>query len=156
MSWLWTQCSLYFETPPTAYTAEKILYILLDPNLNPDKICQERPTNVTHSATYVVDITKLHLPDDLVKDSFGKWNHSGSHTVPFHAYVHTDGFIEVDKCAQGATGKDVYYLKRLHSTHPSNPDFKRLIALISGKCIKAQTREHHLLGLREPSHAIPN
>jgi len=29
-----------FETPPTAYTAEKILRILLDPNINPDKICE--------------------------------------------------------------------------------------------------------------------
>ena len=128
-----------FETPPTAYTSEKILRILLDPNINPDKICQERPTNVTHSATYVVDIAKLYYPNDIKKNSFGKWNHSGSHTILFYAYVHTDGYIEVDKCAQGATGKDVYYLKRLHSTHPSNPDFKRLIALISGKYTKAHS-----------------
>ena len=45
-----------FETPPTAYTTENILCILLDPNINPDEICQERSTNVTHSAIYVMDI----------------------------------------------------------------------------------------------------
>lgn len=31
-------------------------------------------------------------------------------------------------------GDDVVYLRRLHSVHPSNSDFKRLIAFVSGKC----------------------
>ena len=121
-----------FETPPTAYTAEGILRILLDPQLKQCRICQERPTSVTRSATFVVDVTKLHHPDDIKKDTFGKWNHSGSHTIPFHIHIGSDDDISIEKCAPGATGSDIYYLRRLHSTHPSNPEFKRLIALISG------------------------
>lgn len=121
-----------FETPPTTYTAEQILRILLDPNINHNRICQERPTTAIRSSTFVVDITKLRHPDDIKKDSFGKWNHSGSHTVPFHAQVLIDGYVKLEKCAPGAAGPHVFYLRRLHSTHPSNPEFKRMIALISG------------------------
>ena len=74
----------------------------------------------------------LGHPDDIKKDSFGKWNHSGSHTVPFHTKILDDGYIELEKCAAGVSGDNVYYLRRLHSTHPSNSSCRRLIALISG------------------------
>ena len=39
----------------------------------------------------------------------------------------------VEKAAEGATGDNVYYLRRLHSTHPSNKHFRRMVALISGE-----------------------
>ena len=71
------------------------------------------------SSTYVVDITKLAHPDDIKSDNFGVWSHSGSHPVVFRASVCDDGYVQVEKCAPGATGSDVVYLRRLHSTHPS-------------------------------------
>ena len=121
-----------YETPPSSYSAEQIIRILLNPNIDSLKICQERPTSVNKSSTYVVNITMLGHPDDIKKDSFGKWNHSGSHTVPFHTKILDDGYIELERCAAGASGDNVYYLRRLHSTHPSNSSCRRLIALISG------------------------
>jgi len=39
----------------------------------------------------------------------------------------------VEKCATGVSGKDVVYLRRLHSIHPSNSQFKRMIAFVSGE-----------------------
>ncbi len=44
-----------------------------------------------------------------------------------------DGYVRVEKCAPGATGDDAVDLPRLHSVHPSNCDFMRLIAFISGE-----------------------
>lgn len=108
-----------------------MLHILLDREINPSKICQECPVNIRESATFVVDITKLHHKKDVLKDGSGKWNYSGSHPVPFHVTHHEDGYIAVERCAPGATGADVY-LRRLHSTHPSNSSFKRIIAFVSG------------------------
>ena len=46
--------------------------------------------------------------------------------------MHQDGYVEIEKCASGATGSDVYHLRQLHSFQPSNAEFKRLIALVSG------------------------
>ena len=39
---------------------------------------------VTSNATFVVDITSLKHPDDVRKDFFGKWIHSGSHPFTFN------------------------------------------------------------------------
>ena len=71
--------------------------------------------NVTESATFVVDITKLRQEKDVLKDGFGKWNYSGSHPVPFHVAHREDGHIDIDRCAPGASGADVVYLRRLHA-----------------------------------------
>ena len=124
-----------YETPPPKYAAERILRILLDPALPASKVCSVRPTEVVKSATYVIDISisKLLHPDDVKNDNFGAWKHSGSHPQPYRAQVEEDGYVRVEKCAPGARGSDVLYLRRLHSVHPSNSHFKRLIAFISGE-----------------------
>ena len=36
----------------------------------------------------------------------------------------------VEKCAPGASG-NVFYLRRLYSYHPSNTDFRRMLALVN-------------------------
>lgn len=110
-----------------------MIKILLDPNLDSSKICHSRPTEITHSSTYVVDVTKLESPDDIKNDNFGIWHHSGSHPQPFVAHIDKDGLVQVDKRAPGVSGDSVVYLRRLHSVHPSNKLFKRMIAFLSGE-----------------------
>ena len=76
--------------------------------------------NVESSSTFVIDISKLSHPDDVKKDNFGKWKHSGSHQTPYHVSFGKDGEIDLEKCAHGASGDDVFYLRRLHTSHPSD------------------------------------
>lgn len=121
-----------YETPPPKYSAETILKILLDPSLPATKVCSVRPTNIVKSCSYVIDISKLEHPDDVKSDNFGTWKHSGSHPQVYRVQMESDGYLHVEKGAPGATGNDVVYLRRLHSVHPSNRNFKRLIAFISG------------------------
>ena len=106
--------------------------ILLDPTISPSKVCCKRPVSISSSATYVIDISKLADPEDVKNDSFGSWNHSGSHLSTYRVNVEDNGYIRIEKCAPGATGADVVYLRRLHSVHPSDNLFKRLIAFVSG------------------------
>lgn len=120
-----------YEIPPAKYSAERILKILCDPAISSSKICTTLPIQVTTSGTYVVDVTKLSHPDDVKKDLFGVWYHSGSHPQACKVYVEDD-YISVEKCAPGAQGENVVYLRRLHSVHPSNNQFKRMIAFVSG------------------------
>lgn len=70
-----------YERPPSKYSAEGLLKILLDESIPANKICQKRPTHINRSAAYIVDISKLDHPDDVKKDNFGIWSHSGSHTL---------------------------------------------------------------------------
>ena len=121
-----------FESPPPKYSAEQLLKILLDPNLPYSKVCKDKPAGVTCSATYVVDTRNLKCLDDIKKDEFGIWNYSGSHPVSYR--VHSKhGCMVVEKCEKGAVGGNIYYLRRLHCTHPSDPTFKRMICFVSGK-----------------------
>ena len=60
------------QVSPHKYPAESVLSILLDKAIPAHKICSKRPLNITRSATYVVDVSKL---DDVKQDSFGIWNH---------------------------------------------------------------------------------
>lgn len=63
---------------------------------------------------------------------FGSWKHSGSHPLTYKAQIEDDGYIRIEKCAEGARGGTVVHLRRLHSVHPANNSFKRLIAFLSG------------------------
>ena len=60
------------------------------------------------------------------------WTYSGSHSLSFHTRVFQDGYVKIEKCTSGATGSDIYHLRRLHSFHPSNVRCKHLIVLVSG------------------------
>ena len=122
-----------YEVPPPKYAAETVLTILLNPDLDLTKVCCSQPVSVTSSSTFIVDLSKLAHPDDVKTDIFGIWNHSGSHPQCFKVNVKEDGYVSVVKCAPGASGDNVVYMRRLHSTHPSNKDFKRMMAFLSGK-----------------------
>ena len=120
-----------YEVPPSKYSAEQLLRILLQPDVS--KICSVRPTCVSQSSTYVIDVRNFPNKDDIKKDDFGIWRYSGSHPQYFKAYEQDDGYLKIEKCAEGATGSNVVVLRHLHCTHPSNNEFKRLICFLSGK-----------------------
>ena len=88
-----------------------------------------KPSAVTRSASYVVDVRNLQNQDNI-KDKFGMWNYSGSHPQAYKVYHKEDGYMIVEKCCEGASGANMVLLRRLHCTHPSNPDFKRLIFFV--------------------------
>ena len=113
---------LIYEYPPAKYTAEQMIKILLDPI--EEKICHVKPTSVTKSATYVVDVRSLQNIEDIKKNEFGIWNYSGSHPQVFKVYTEDDRHKPIEKCSEGASVNNVVYLRRLHCTHPSNSDFK--------------------------------
>ena len=86
-----------FEAPPPKYSAEYILKLLLDPNIDQSRVCRVWPVSgVISNATFVVDITSLKHPDDVRKDFFGKWIHSGSHPFTFKATIEKDGDVYVE------------------------------------------------------------
>ena len=67
-----------FDRHPVKYLAEHILRVLLNPHLDPSLICSEKPTYVSCSAAFIVDLNCLSIADDIKRDAYGKWNYSGS------------------------------------------------------------------------------
>jgi hypothetical protein len=43
--------------------------------------------------------------------------------------------MPVERCCPGGRGDNIIHLRRLHSFHPSNKEFKRMIAFVSGELI---------------------
>jgi len=64
--------------PSEKYTSEEIICILLDPKIDQKRECIQRPLDIVSSSTYAVDLDCLQHPDDVKKDNFGVWTHSGS------------------------------------------------------------------------------
>ena len=68
------------------YSAERVLEILLNQDIAKDRICMKKPSGITCSASYVVDVRTLDCLDDIKKDEFGIWNYSGSHPRGFRVF----------------------------------------------------------------------
>lgn len=125
-----------YEVPPEKYSAERIIHILLNPKLDRSNVCTERPLSINSSSTFVVDLDSLLEADDVKKDNFGVWNHSGSHDHKFECRFNEDGDVEIGRGVRSsATGWETFSLRRLHSKHPTNSRFRRMIAFITGECV---------------------
>ena len=82
-----------YEYPPPKYSAERILQIMLDPALESSgKNGTTRPTIVTRSSTFIVDLSKLAHPD-IKNDNYGLRNHSGSHPQQFVVEIKKGGYV---------------------------------------------------------------
>ena len=108
-------------------------FYVLDPKIDEDRIVKQRPLQIHCSSTFVVDITQLSHPDDIKKDMYGKWLYKGSHTDVFRCSFDDDNKVIVEKAGPAASGSNVYYLRRLHSVHPSNKALRRIVAIIFGE-----------------------
>ena len=123
-----------FEIPPRKYTAERIIRILLDLSIDNSKVCKQHPFAVTMSSTYVIDLNSLLDPEDVKRNNFRVWGHSGSYTITFESRISEKGELEIGKGHSSMSDEawERFSLWRLHSIHPSNALFRRLMAFFTG------------------------
>ena len=123
-----------YEVPQGSYTGERILEILLDPDIDQSNVCRSRPVGVTRSSTFVVDLESLEHPEDIKKDEFGKWKYSGSHKKLYAAWQTPQGKLQFERVSHSSSiSMNIFELRRVHCTHPSNPHCQRLLAFITGQ-----------------------
>ena len=118
-----------YEIPKGTYSGEQLLTILLDEEIAVSRICHERPMQIEGSCTFVVDLNSLKHPDDVKKDEFGKWCYNGSHVVYYTAWKSDSNKLLFEK---GGI-RDAENTIELRRIHPSNPQFQRLLAFVTGK-----------------------
>ena len=122
-----------YEKTSGPYTADRILKLLLDPDIDLTRVAHTGPKFVSESSTYIIDVSQLDNPNDIKKDGLGKWSYSGSHEEFYRSYYDNSHRIHFEKCAKGATGDNIFVLRRLRSSHPSDPNIRRLVAFVSGQ-----------------------
>ena len=79
----------------------------------------------------------IKLDPNICKDCTTKatWVHHGSHTDMFKCRFDELSDVCVERVAQGTSGDNVFYLRYIHSTHPSNQHSLKIMALISGTLV---------------------
>ena len=81
--------------------------ILVDQNVDWHRVC-----TVAYECRVTCNLCQRHYeithPEDVKKDNFGKWKHLGFHNTPYHVRFDDKGEIELEKCAPGASGNDIF------------------------------------------------
>ena len=132
-----------YEIPSDKYAVEDIIRILLNPKIGKEKICKQHPLDITTSSTYVVDLDSLEHPDDVKRDDFGVWTHSGSHNQAFMSRINECGDVEIGRTGVSKGPKwEKFSLRQLHSKHPTNALFRRVISFIIGMLITTVLPKH--------------
>ena len=117
-----------YEVPEEMYSGEAILDMLF--NTDKDRICKGRPMKINTSATFVIDIDSLRHPDDVRKD---RWIYSGSHVLAYRSWKTSKNVFKFEKVTDyGKNDKSIFQLRRIHCKHPSNQQFQRLLAFVTG------------------------
>ncbi len=74
-------------------TTAEALNILLDPNLDRQKVCTSQPVAIEQNRLFVVDLSHLDKPKDLLCDDVGSWICDGNYT----SWVKVDELGDVDR-----------------------------------------------------------
>ena len=80
-----------FSTVTYGYPAERMVRILMDPDLERDKVCHIQPMGVTSNATFIIDMDDVHFPD-LKADDLGSWKPNGTKATYFHVLLKVTGY----------------------------------------------------------------
>ena len=130
---LFYSCPIY-EYPVGSYSGEHILNILLNTQIEKERVCTKRPSGITQSSTFVVDLNCLQHPDDIKKDELGKWNYSGSHVTCYEAWKMPEKEkLLFERVSHTSSSVNSFELRRVRCTHPSDSTCQRLLAFITSQ-----------------------
>ena len=114
------------------FTVEQIIRILMNPLLkNSGRICTAQPTSICENVSFIVDVTQLDHPDDLLSDDMGVWRNNRVDTTYFTARIDEAGVHSVEKFSEPSSRR--YKLVRVYRNHGTNPSLKKTTACIRGK-----------------------
>ena len=110
------------------------LFTLTIGSVPPNKICTCKPTSVTYSSVFVVDLSCVKSIDDLRADDNGVWLHSGKprrkYKVEFDSNRREIISATVVNKGSNSDDSDVYTLVRIYHRHKATPEFQRHICYI--------------------------
>ena len=106
------------------------LSVLLDPELEEERICKTQPVNVEHNSTFIVDLSLLDSPKDIYVDDMESWKYNGVYRT--WVSIESDGFMITHGKLRPSQDEDdsLYHLEIKYFVHKTSADLK-MIAIIS-------------------------
>ena len=130
MSSVISQCLV--AKPKRVSTAEA-MNILLDPNLDNDRVCTRQPISVEPNRLFVVDLRCLEKPKDVMCDDMGSWVSNRDYTA--WVVVDEDGAVDTVKSLTKPATEGMYFVCRKYYTLKGCPDFHRMVFFVEGTCM---------------------
>ena len=126
-----TQSPPVLARPKQGLTVNQ-LFTLMIGTVPSDRICHKKPTSVTYSSVFVVDLSCVRCIDDLRADDNGVWTHGGK---PRRKYsIERDPVtcevIGAEPFDGESTSEEVYTLVRVYHRHKATPEFLRRISYV--------------------------
>ena len=107
--------------------------IVLNTELNSNRVCTQKPVGVKDAAVFVVDTRKLKHRDDLKADDMGCWIHKGKPIRYFVVERYEEGAVYNVECTKAKKhDPKVYRLTRIYYHHKGTPEFRKTIFYVHG------------------------
>jgi hypothetical protein len=106
--------------------------VIFDPELASDCICKRIPIAVNCNCVFLVDMSELACPSDILCDDMGSWKWGGSYRV----WLSLDeiGCVKVfGKVFPDKSDQPVYRIWKRYYVNKSSPDLKKLVVTIEGE-----------------------
>ena len=116
------------------HNTTEILNIILDPELDELCVCSQLPFGVDCNSVFLVDMTKLRSPRDIVCDDMGSWKWGGSYRMWLS--LDETGFVAViGKAKPDSIDPELSYFRiwKRYYENKSSSDLKKIIVTIEGK-----------------------
>lgn len=110
------------------------LFTLMIGTVPPNRICYRKPTSVTYSSVFVIDLSSIHCIDDLRADDNGVWIHGGKPRKKYNIEFDPDtsAVISAIPEMENTTTEEnnQFTLVRIYHHHQSTPTFHRRISYV--------------------------
>ena len=105
------------------------LFTLMIDTVPADRICHRKPTSVTYSAVFVVDLLGVRSIDDIRADDDRVWIHGGKPRRCYHVEIdkHNIVIATLYDGSPDSSEKDVFTLVRVYHRHKATPEIQRRI-----------------------------
>ena len=110
------------------------LFTLMIGTVPPNRICYRKPTSITYSSVFVIDLSSVHCIDDLRADDNGVWTHGGKPRKKYNIEFDPDTHEVISAVAvtdnTSTEDKNQFTLVRIYHHHQSTPTFHRRISYV--------------------------
>ena len=122
---------IYCQPSKQLNTTQRV-NILLDPELSSDSLCTRVPFDINCNSVFVIGMSSLMNPKDIVCDDMGVWRWKGS----YQRWLSVDetGYIEtIGKSLTEIPDVPCYHIWKRYYENKSSTDLSRMVVTMKGK-----------------------
>lgn len=119
------------------YSVEDIVKLLLHPDLKHSKfVATKVPTMISNSVSFIVNLDRLEVPDDILSDDMGVWKNNGTDKTYVNVTFEDSAVRKVMKSSpKDVQSTNTYMVKRVYRIHGTDKSLRKTTAFIYGMYI---------------------